>query len=69
MIPMLQAALNGAQTGDKHPGICSRTLRMSMLASFRVATAGQEKPRPAVAGGVRGGRGGGVVVSLSLPPR
>jgi hypothetical protein len=25
MIPMLQAALNGAQTGDEHPGIL-RTL-------------------------------------------
>ena len=40
-----------------------------MLASLELAFARAWKPRPAVAGRGFGGRGGGVVVSLSLRPR
>jgi hypothetical protein len=48
---------------------CARTLRMSMLASFKLAFARTWKPRPVVAGRGFGSRGGGVVVSLSPRPR
>ena len=48
---------------------CSPPLRVSMTATLTMRMSWREKPRPAVAGRGFGGRGGGVEVSLSRPPR
>src|SRR5271165_3494632 len=44
---------------------CSPPLRMSISATFSVATSGREEPRRAAAGGAGGGQCVAVVVSLS----
>jgi hypothetical protein len=65
----LQAAEWFAEGVEPPEVACYRTLRMSMLASFKLAFARAWKTPPGGGRAGFGSRGGGVMVSLSLPPR